>query len=157
MSIAHPALPPWLRALAHQLGLVLSITLAVSAGLVLLFRQPWTPTLIYSFFISMGCAVCVQGLRYGASWLLYRNGVRPVTDWPGWPLMIFSLVAGTWLGYSLGNEIANTLTGYKSAALHDGSLRRALTIMAIALIPGFALTFFYIGRSRVADAEARAQ
>ncbi len=157
MSIARPALPPWLRTLAHQLGLVLSITLAVSAGLVLLFRQPWTLTLIYSFLISLGCSICIQGLRYGVSWLLYRNGERPVTDWPGWPLMIFCLVLGTWLGYSIGNEIGNLLTGYKSAALHDGSLRRASTIMAIALIPGFALTFFYIGRSRVADAEARAQ
>lgn len=158
MNTARFALPFWLRILAQQLGLVLAITLTVSAGLVLLFRQAWTPTLIYSFFISLGCSICIQGLRYGASWLLSLNkGERCVDDWPGWPLMIFSLVAGTWLGYSIGNEIGNLLTGYKSAALHDGSLRRALTIMMIALIPGFALTFFYIGRSRVADAEARAQ
>lgn len=157
MNTAHSALPLWLRVLAQQLGLVLCITLAVSAGLVLLFSQAWTPTLIYTFFISLGCAVCIQGLRYGTSWLLSLKGERCVDDWPGWPLMILCLVVGTWLGYSIGNEIGNLLTGYKAAALHDGSFRRAVTIMVVSLIPGFALTFFYVGRSRVADAEARAQ
>lgn len=151
------SLPPWLSTLVRQLGLVAGITLAVSTGLVLVFRQSWTTTLIYSFLISMSCAICVQALSHGSRWLLARRKPGQELGWPGWPLMIFSLVVGTWLGYSIGNELANALTGNNSAGLHNSSLRRALTIMLISLIPGFALTFFYIGRSRIADAEARAQ
>lgn len=149
----------WLHHILRQLAIVAGITLIVSTGLVIVFGQSWRPTLIYSAFISVSCALCVQGLRYGCGWLLAqrRGPDARASDWPGWPAMIFSLVAGTWIGYTLGNELANLVTGHQSAGLHNSTLRRALTIMLISLLPGFALTFYYVGRGRIEAAEARAQ
>lgn len=162
MTSATISCPSLRDALLRQAGIVASITLAVSLGLVLVFGQAWKPTLIYSFFITLSCAICVQGLRYASGWLLVqrqpqRQPQRQIGDWPGWPLMIASLVLGTGLGYTIGNEIANTITGHNAAGLLDSSLRRALTVMMISLIPGFGLTFYFIGRSRIQAAEAQAQ
>jgi hypothetical protein len=141
-----------------QLRILVTITLGVAAGLVLVFGQDWRATLIYCFFITLSCSVLVQSLRWCFTRLLQlRHPGRATSDWPGWPLMLLSLVLGTGLGYSLGNEIGNALTGHNALGLHNTSLRRALVVMAISLVPGVALTLIFLGRSRIAQAEAHAQ
>src|SRR6218665_1220772 len=82
--------------LLKQTAIILGITLAVAAGLVLVFNQAVVPTLIYCLCISACCAVCVQLLRHAAAYAMHRlgrGGDAPGTEyWPGWPLMLVSLV-----------------------------------------------------------------
>ena len=151
---------PLRRWLLKQVLFVGGITLLATAALVLLYGRSPLATLAYSFFISLSCAMFVQGLRLGLSWLLVRLGrvdEATLSGWPGWPAMIACLLLGTFLGYGVGNEIGNLVTGYNEAGLHDGTLRRSLSIMLFSLVPGFALTFYFVGRSRVELAEAQAQ
>src|SRR6478609_8960656 len=116
-----------LRWLARQLLIISGIALAVAAGLILFFDQHVGPTLIYCFCITGCCAFFVQALRLGSARLMHRgqSGTGDGEEhWPGWPLMIGSLLVGTALGYSLGVELGNWLTGFNETGLHNSSLRR---------------------------------
>ncbi|MDH0866215.1 histidine kinase [Mitsuaria sp. GD03876] len=152
----------WLK----QLMVVSIIAVVISLALVAVLGQPLGSTLVYCFFISLCCSTCINGLRFALSALrravLRRLGRAPAEPadrdgWPGWPLMVVSLVLGTMVGYSLGVEIANAVTGLREHSLMSISLRRAVGVMVVSLIPGFAATGFFLHRHRLADAEARAE
>ncbi|MET0519625.1 MAG: histidine kinase [Burkholderiaceae bacterium] len=146
--------------LARQALMVLLIALTIGGALVLVFHQAWKPTLIYCFSITLCCAGFIQGLRLGTARLLHRlrGGCPPGEEqWPGWPLMLLSLLLGTGLGYTLGVELGNWITGFRETGPFNSDLRHGLTIMAISLVPGLGLTLFFVGRGRLAAAEARAQ
>ncbi|WP_416761581.1 sensor histidine kinase [Roseateles sp. So40a] len=157
-----PLSPPLRWILRHVL-IVLSLTVIVSLALVSVFHQPIGPTLVYCFFISLFCAATINLLRYGLGWIrwrvLDRLGRAPAEpfDWPGWPLMLVCLVLGTAVGYSLGVEAANFVTGLQERSLLSSPLRRVLSVMVIALIPGFGATLFFLYRHRIAAAEAHAE
>src|SRR5262249_30447756 len=77
---------------------------------------------------------------------------------PGWPLMMVSLVLGTYLGYIVGAHAGNAITGKQELGLHSShGSRNALAILFVSLIPGFGVTYFYVSRGRLAAAELRAQ
>ena len=147
------------RWLAGQILLISGIALAFSAGLVLVFDQRIGPTLVYCFAISFSCTVFITLARISAARWVHRHAPASAgrSNWPGWPLMMACLLVGTLLGYSLGNEIGNWVTGYSSPALLGINLRRAISMMLISLLPGLALTFYFFGRGRLDAAEARAQ
>ena len=77
--------------------------------------------------------------------------------WPGWPLMVVSIIIGSLLGYSAGNALANWITGFNEPGILDSSFRRGLSIMVISLLPGIAMTLYFLNRSRLAAAQARVQ
>ena len=157
------ALPSPARWLLRQLLHVLVIALLITLALVAVFGQALGLTFLYCLSISFFCAACINLLRYGLGWLrwraLDRMGRAPSEsfDWPGWPLMIVCLFLGTALGYTLGVEVANLITGMQERSLLSSPLRRVLSVMVIALIPGFGATLFFLSRSRLAAAEARAE
>ncbi len=156
-------LPPPLHWLLRHVLLVLLLTVVVSVALVVVFNQSPGPTLVYCFFISLFCATCINLLRFGLGWLrwqaLQRLGRAPGEgfDWPGWPLMTVCLILGTGLGYSIGLEVGNFVTGFQERSLLASPLRRVMAVMVISLIPGFAATFFLLYRHRMASAEAHAE
>ena len=151
-----PSLGHWLR----QLMFVLGITVVVASCLVLVFNKEIAPVLIYSLCISACCFAAVRGLSIAlGAWV---NRGRHETGegwptWPGWPLMAVSIVIGTLLGYSAGNALANWITGFNEPGILDSSFRRGLSIMVISLIPGIAMTLYFLNRGRLAAAEARVQ
>ncbi|WP_377156651.1 sensor histidine kinase [Roseateles sp. UC29_93] len=157
-----PLSPP-VRWIVRHVLIVLTLTLVISLALTIVFSQPFGPTLIYCFFISLFCAASINLLRYGLGWirwrLLDRLGRAPAEpfDWPGWPLMVLCLLLGTGVGYSLGVEVGNMVTGLQEKSLLSSPLRRVLSVMVIALIPGFGATLFFLSRHRIAAAEARAE
>ncbi|UXH79884.1 sensor histidine kinase [Roseateles amylovorans] len=146
-----------------QFGLIVLIATIITLFLVTVFGQRWKPTFIYCFFISLACSFCCQSLRHVVGWIRWR--VRryfgwPVDgpyDWPGWPLMLGCLLLGSLVGYSLGVEMANFVTGFQERGLLNSNWRRALGGMLFSLFPGVALTLFFLGRSRLAAAEAKAE
>jgi len=151
--------PDLARWAGRQALLIVIVALAVSVGLVLVFRLPVGNTLVYSFCITAACAFFVQSLSRASRLLMQRLGdtSEERRQWPGWPLMLVSLVLGTILGYGVGTAAGNWLTGLHENALHDINLRDALTILVIALIPGIGTTYFFLSRGRLAAAELRAQ
>jgi hypothetical protein len=165
MSNAHtflgqPDVGHWLR---RQVLMLLGITAIVTIGLVLVFNQRIVPTLIYTLCISTCCYVGVRGLSLLLGALVNRNKTAvgevwsKASTWPGWPLMGVSLLVGTVLGYSLGNELANWITGFNEPGLLNSNWRRGLSIMMVSLVPGIGMTMFFLHRSRLATAEAKIQ
>ena len=139
-----------------QLAIVLGITVVFSTIQILVFRQPWAIVVLYTLCVSAACSAMIQLLNCAATSLLNRR--RPVTEppleWPGWPLMVPCLVLGTFLGVSIGNEVGNLITGLRNPSLHSGDLRSMVSILLISLVPGMAVTFYFVGRSRIASANA---
>ncbi|SEK33691.1 Histidine kinase-, DNA gyrase B-, and HSP90-like ATPase [Roseateles sp. YR242] len=161
--------PAWPRPAqaARWLGRQLLILMVVAVGLSLLlvstFGSSWTPTLIYSFLISLGCATFIQVFRVSAGWgrwKLYQRMGWPVQEpfyWPGWPLMVICLVCGTMLGYGGGAWVGNLITGLHFKGPFDAPGRALLGILGFSLLPGIALTFIFLWRGKAAAAEARAE
>ncbi len=152
-----PSVSSWLL---RQALLILGITAVVSTGLVVVFGQRIGPTLIYTLCISACCYTGVRGLRMLLGALANRGKSvegQAWPTWPGWPLMTVSLIVGTLLGYSLGNELANLITGFKEPGLLNSNWRRGLSIVMVSLIPGVGMTMFFLHRGRLAAAEAKIQ
>ena len=70
---------------------------------------------------------------------------------------LLSLLFGTALGFDLGNQLGGLLTGIQTTSILDASWRRALAMMFIAIVPGTAITLFFIGKSRIEKAETQAE
>ena len=145
----------------RQITLILVVALSVAFGLVLLFRQSIGSTLVYCFCITICCSLCIQGLHRIVTRLLRNRGSNAGTEerlnWSGWPVMIITLLIGTAVGYSAGNELANWFTGSNERGLLGSSAREVLTLMLISLVPGLAVTYFFVSRSRLDAAELRVQ
>ncbi len=158
--LGHSSVGHWLL---RQALLILGITAVVSSGLVVVFDQRIAPTVIYTLCISACCFICVRGLSLLLGAWVNRGKLPPDqvwptgSGWPGWPLMVVSLIIGTALGYSLGIELANWVTGFNEPGLRGSSWRRGLTIMMVSLIPGIAMTMFFVHRGRLAAAEVKVQ
>ena len=155
--LGHPSVGHWLL---RQLMLILGIAATLSVGLVVVFGQRVVPTVVYTLCISACCYIGVRGLSMLLGALANRGkslaaGAWPT--WPGWPLMGVSLIVGTVLGYSLGNELANWITGFNEPGLLNSNWRRGLSIMMISLVPGIGMTMFFLHRGRLAAAEAKVQ
>lgn len=134
---------------------------AVSVAIAFLFANDfWS-----SFTFSMAIGACSwlfidAGRALAASW---RNRDLPPSErsgWPGWVWMTGILVVGTVLGYSLGIALGNFVLGADAESPFSTlaiAPRKALGMIAFGLVPGFAVTYFFYSRSRIAQTEARAQ
>ncbi|MCV2351909.1 sensor histidine kinase [Paucibacter sp. Y2R2-4] len=154
-----PKAAPSLRQRAFsQLRIVLVITAVFTALETLVFGQPTGQSLLYTFVISCCCSLIIQGLSqlmlYGLNRSLPAHTEPRI--WLGWPLQSACLIVGTLLGYSLGNALANWISGHQNVGLVDVSLRQGLVILVISLIPGVAVTLYFVGRGRVEAAHALA-
>ncbi len=149
------------RWLLRQLRMVLLIAFAVAVGLVMIFDQSFGSTLVYCLCITACCSFFVQTLMAISTRLkrALQRGEPSEDDlhWPGWPLMAGVLVLGTALGYGIGGELGNWITGHNEAGLLRASARQAVALMLVALIPGLGATYFFVSRGRLAAAELRAQ
>ena len=123
------------------------------------YHQAFWPTLIYSMCITLGCWFFIDtGRMLAARWVHRKDpGCGQYGRWPGWPWMTVIVIAGTIAGYSLGTLIGNWFTGFQSPGLVVGSVRQALALLMVALIPGIGVTYFFYSRERLAVSEALMQ
>jgi hypothetical protein len=152
---------PWPRSLLRRLLITLVIGSVVGAVLTLLSRQNLLITLVYSWCISLGCSFAIDALRRAASAWVYRadrhGSPSARADWPGWGWMSACLVLGTPIGFTLGAEVANALTGLRGTSLFSGGHAAAATLLVISLIPGFAATYYFHAKGRLQTALAQAE
>ncbi len=131
----------------------------VAVVLTTVFNHRLMPTLIYTACITLGCWFFIDGGRIVAGrWVHRRDRSNPsYGQWPGWQWMVLVVIAGTVLGYTFGTALGNLITGHNSPGLVVGSLRQALALLTIALIPSVAATYVFYSRGRLAHTEAEAQ
>jgi sensor histidine kinase YesM len=133
----------------------------IAMCLAIVFNQSFWVTLVYSLCIAVACWFSIDGGRIAVARWKYRpttdRDAQTRNDWPGWPWMAVVVVLGTMVGYSAGNALANWITGYSSPGLIDSSLRQALALLIVALIPGAGITYVFYSRERIAATQAQAQ
>jgi len=159
----HPAMPgtPPLASQARGWALqllrfalrVLIVGSLLAVLITLLFRQAFLPTYIYTLCITASCWGLIEGGL--------KLAVRLVGEGrPGWPPLrwvVPVVLLGTVLGYSLGNEFGNLLTGLRNSGLLGSAPLHSLPTLVLSLLTGTAFTLFFFTRERIAQAEAQAQ
>ncbi|PND36136.1 sensor histidine kinase [Paucibacter aquatile] len=156
----------WPQILLRQALIIAGITLFM--GLLLTVQTPdpfgrnWDRTQrqwLYCFLITVGCSLMIQLLARASTALINLRRTRRGQDtlpWPGWPLSLVCLVLGTLLGYSLAVELGNSLTGEKVLGPLRSDLRSTLGMLGMSLLPGLALTIYFVGRGQVEAARNQA-
>jgi len=135
-------------------GGILSVTGA------LLFAKNFGAAMAYSLSITMMCWFFIDGGINAVASLIYRHDPEcraGATKWPAWPWTVAVILGGTIVGHSLGVALGNLVTGYDMPGLLNSDYRRALGLLAVALLPGIATTYFFYSRHRLASSEAVAQ
>ena len=116
--------------------------------------------LVYSVCISTMCWLFIDGGRgIVASWTkAKRPHDRSVASrWPGWKWMLAITVVGGLLGFAVGNEIANRLTGLDSPGPFNADSRQMLFVLVMALVPALTITYFFQSREVIATQRAEVE
>ncbi|MCV2354941.1 histidine kinase [Paucibacter sp. B2R-40] len=153
--------------LIRQILLVLGIALALTSVFMLVEGVTWSRIgrqfaneFVYTLMISAACSSIIQTLTHLASLLQARWRARkdlPPIAWIGWPAMLAILLCGTLAGYTLGLDAANWLMGNNYKNPFSEGLHKGLIMLIIALVPGLAITFFFVTRGHLDAANLRAQ
>ncbi|WAC75591.1 histidine kinase [Roseateles sp. SL47] len=152
-----------IRWTARQFLMLAGVSVVLTLLLVGSFGNAWKPTLVYSFCISLGCGGFIHSFRRSAGWARKKVYQRMgwahdgSIAWPGWPLMMICLIAGTTLGYGSGTWLGNHITGLHFKGPFDAPWQALLGTIGFSLLPGIALTFIFLWRGKAAAAEARAE
>ncbi len=123
-------------------------------------RKEFGITLVYSLCIALSCWLLIDlGRELVASRLsLLRFGESTRgTRWPGWPWMLLIVLAGGVLGYALGNELANRLTGIDLPGPFTASWRQLMSLLVFSLVPAVTITYFFQSREVIAEQQAQVE
>ena len=132
-------------------GIVIGLLLAGLQGTL------WVP-LVHSVCISMCCWFGIDSTRAQLARWAHRHdppdAPESATRWPGWPLMMVAVVLGSAFGFGVGGMLAVRIAG--GAASHDfgGDWHGVLSGLAIALVPGTVITYWFYSRETIAAKEA---
>jgi signal transduction histidine kinase len=122
--------------------------------------KPLWPNLVQSVCISTLCWFSIDVSRMLlALWEHRHDSPDPSARrlWPGWPLMMVAIVAGSAVGFSAGNEVASLILGQAMPGFFRGSWRQTLALLLGALVPGTAITYWFYSRETIAAKEAAVQ
>ena len=141
------------RAFGRRGLFTLAIGIAVALALALLPGQRLYAGVVYSVLIALSCWLFIDGGRLFIARL--RHG-RGGSGWPGWGGMALVLPLGTIAGYALGHAVAAALVGAGPKSLFDEDPRTLAAMLLLALIPGIAITWFFVSRAHLESSRARA-
>ncbi len=144
--------------LMFQLRIVLLITLAFGVLESLIEGRPSRDAFLYPLLISTCCSAIIQSLNRLLLHLLnaYRPAGQAPRPWLGWPWLIASLIFGTILGYAIGSSLGDWVTGRMVNGLGALNPQQAMAVLLVSLIPGIAVTLYFVARARVESAHALA-
>ncbi len=117
------------------------------------FHQSFAVTLVYSICISTMCWLLIdlgRALVVSRQPSFVAGTASGAGQWPGWLWMLVIVAVGGVLGYAIGNEIANALTGGNLPGPFNADLRRTLSLLVMALVPSVAITYFFQSRELIA-------
>jgi signal transduction histidine kinase len=140
---------------ASGFGVVIAL---LSTGM---FGSDLWPNLVQSVCIATMCWFSIDTLRIPLAKWKHRNAApstpEAASHWPGWPLMFIAIVIGTFIGFSVGSEIAGWILGRSGPGFFRGSWRQAIALLLGSLVPGVVITYWFYSRETIAGKEAAIQ
>jgi len=121
-------------------------------------------SMLYSFAIGVQISAYISLLAYGLERLLQRwRGAPPAAGtWIGWGWMLPCILLGSLAGFTLGQWLADLLSGHRTLPPWQWADRRvALSLAFTLLVSLLASLYFYaasrLGLARLAQAQAQRQ
>ncbi len=150
----------WRHLLRHgaQVALwcgLIGLLLAAVSG----WHEPWLQ-IIYSYCIGMSCWALIDGGRLLVARLLrrrYPDFEAFQHGWPGWPWMAVCVIFGATAGFSIGQSLADRLTGLHSKGLFSSSWSQISAMLTITGLASLVATAFFYTRGRMAAAQIEAE
>jgi hypothetical protein len=133
----------------------------IGFGLTILTGVSLGSSLVYSVCISVACWFSIDTLRVPVARWQSRHTPRATheahNDWPGWPLMMGVVLAGTFVGSGFGAAVAGWITGHAAGAYPRSGWPRSLGLLVIAMVPGTVITYWFYSRETLAVQQAAMQ
>jgi len=133
-------------------GVVIGICLSLAFGYSI-----WS-ALAHSVCISTSCWFVIDSTRLLVVRWQHRHAApgspEAETRWPGWPWMLLIIVFGTIIGFSVGNPVADLITGRSSPGFLRGTWSQGLALLVMSLLPGLVITYYFYSRETIAAKEA---
>ncbi|MDP9044382.1 MAG: histidine kinase [Pseudomonadota bacterium] len=122
-------------------------------------HSPLWPALVESVAIAISCWAFIDLGRVPlARWAHRRDPAgspEALSAWPGWPLMLLVIAVGSGLGFSVGGAVAGWLLGGNvTGGYFHGGWRQMLPLLAVSLVPGTVITYWFYSRETIAAQEA---
>ena len=138
-------------------GFGVMIALLFSGG----FGTAFWPNLVQSVCIAICCWFAIDMGRVPLARWSHRNdppgSPEAAAQWPGWPLMVAVIVAGSVFGFTAGNAIANLILGRNFHGYFRGDWQQMLALLLGSLVPGTVITYWFYARETIAGKEAAIQ
>ncbi len=148
----YPPRPDRWRRFALRGVRVLGVAVLIATCLWSLMPQRFGTTLVYSLCISISTWLIIDLSRMMVAARMpgWFGNPSPGGQWPGWIWMLFIVVVGAVLGYAVGNEIGNRITGLDLPGPFNANPRQALALLVTALVPAIVITYFFQSREVIA-------
>ncbi len=125
-----------------------------------LFNNPFATGLVYSLCISLSIWLCIDlgrdAVAAFTSHRLFGSDSRRGA-WPGWVWMLAVVVVGAVLGYAIGNEIANWITGHRSPGPFNAGLRETVALLVMSVVPAAMITYYFQSREVISLQQAEVE
>ena len=130
----------------------------IGVALHLAFQLPLARAVIHSVSIAALCWLFIDSGRIGlARWLSRRlpltsplGAPTEASQWPGWWWMGPIIVLGSVAGFSTGGVLAGWITGHAMPGYLRGDWHQAVSLLALSLVPGVAITYWFYSRATMA-------
>lgn len=148
---------PWWRGFVRRglRNLLVCLVIAVLIWLMGPAQQSLFIACVYSIAIGTLCWFFIDGSRMLLSrWLVRCAPGDPAlrSRWPGLAWMMLCILGGTVAGYSLGSQIGDLLTGFRTPSLLENR-----PAMVISLIAAIGATYFFYANERLHQEQAAAE
>ncbi len=161
---SNPALPGYRRARFLVRGLrSAAFGVVIAAGMTGMSGDSFWINLVHSVCIAVACWAAIDLMRIPVARWKHRNeppgSPEAQSHWPGWPLMMVTVVVGTIIGFSAGGALAGWITGHQNYGFlfirHGWA--QGFWLLLTALIPGTLITYWFYSREKMAMQEAALQ
>ena len=136
---------------------VVGCCFAIAICLWAMFGDVLGLAMVYSLCIGLTCWLFIDlgGDLVASRFSMPTFGADCVrAGWPGLAWMATIVAVGATLGYALGNEIANWLTGLHKPGPFNANLREMKSVLVLAFVPAITITYFLISREIIATQKA---
>ncbi|MDQ2734979.1 MAG: histidine kinase [Pseudomonadota bacterium] len=127
--------------------------IVIALCLTAMFEDELKSSVIYSLCIGLSCWLFIDvGGDVVASWFSMPSFGADCAraGWRGLAWMATVVAVGATLGYAVGNEIANAITGMHKPGPFNANLSEMKSVLVLAFVPAITITYFLISRDIIA-------